>query len=280
MKTFVPPLKELKKDKDIVTVEMSKHALILKLTTATLLFTLTGNPASGQDKQTLAQTLLSSYANIQTVSCEIRKTTSGEDTVRMLSRVYYKKGNYLHVDNFAPVRRTIIADGEKLYYHQQELPRGFSRPLTALTEEWLLSVKTVPGTPMEHLLRLENLAETPLPATPEHPVRAGYQAEKVFVVLSCDKEKHLAQIEFFATETMKTKTAQYNYSEFQEAGENCWIPCLHKGIMFLPDDQEIFETRRIDNLVVNGSIADNLFDWRLFFEDIQFTDDFEASLIK
>lgn len=241
------------------------------------------------NEPTLAQRLCAGFENIKTVTCEIRKTTTaGGKTVRMLSRVFYKKPDHIHVENVAPVKRRIIADGEKLYYHEEGLPHGFSRPIPELTEKWLSSLRNVPGTPMEHLLKLKQTAETSLPGTPELPLRKAYQTGKVFVVLSCDTEGRLTQIEFFKSPEMKEKTAQYEYSAFRKAADratrsargaagNCWMPCLHKAVVFMPDGEKVTETRRINNLEVNKPIADRIFAADIFFKDVDFVSDFSKT---
>ncbi len=257
-------------------IAKNPNYLIFPTIITTLLITFTAVRGSYGNEPTLAQTLCAGYENIKTVSCEVRKTTTSEETtVRMLSRVYYMQTNLLHVENTAPEKRRIISDGKRLYYHGEENPRGFSRPLAELSEEWMTSVQSVPGSPMEHLLRLKTIPEVSLPATENYPVRRAYQAPKVYVVLSCNTTGQLVQIEFFTTSDMKKKTAQYNYSNFQQAGENCWIPCLHQGVLYMPDGRESTETRRIDNLVINEPIAANLFDPSLFFEKVDFVSDFE-----
>lgn len=228
------------------------------------------------DEPTLVERLCAEYERIETITCEIRKTTvGGGRTVRMLSRVFYKKPDHIHVDNVAPAKRRIIADGKKFYYHEQGVSRGFSRPIAELTEEWLVSLRNIPGTPMEHLLRLKGTPETPLPATEEFPLRRGYQTEKLFVVLSCDNDGKLVRIEFFKSPEMKEKTAQYDYSVFQKAVDNCWISCLQKAVVFLPGDEDVTETRRIDNLEVNKPIADMMFRVDIFFKDVDFVDEFK-----
>lgn len=135
---------------------------------------------------------------------------------------------------------------------------------------------------MEHLLKLKAIQkEISLHGTKEFPVRKGYQAEKVFVVLSCDMEGRLARIEFFGSAEMKEKVGQYDYSAFskgssgQEAAGNCWIPCLHKAVVFLPGGENVTETRRIDNLEVNKPIADMMFNAEIFFKDIDFVGEFK-----
>ena len=64
------------------------------------------------EEPTLAERLCDRYEAIETITCAIRKTTrSPESTVRMLSRVHYRRPDHIHVENVSPVKRRIIADG-------------------------------------------------------------------------------------------------------------------------------------------------------------------------
>ena len=236
---------------------------------------------SSAQELSLAGKLCAAYEGIETITCQIRKTTeTGGNSVTMLSRVFYKKQDHVHVENVAPSKRTIIADGKKLFYHDENAPRGFSKAISELEPSWLTHLKNVPGTPMEHLLKLRNLAETAIPSTQEFPVRRAYQTEKVYVVLSCDSKGRPAQIDFFQSPDMTRKTAQINYSDFKEISENCWIPCLHKTVLSAPGGEQIIETRRIDNVVANKPIADSMFSADLFFKDIEFVSDFKETFNK
>jgi hypothetical protein len=87
----------------------------------------------------------------------------------------------------------------------------------------------------------------------------------------------LARVEFFKSEKMQTMTAEYNYSEFKKAAPGCWIPEVHKALLHMPDGSQISETRIIDNLQINEPVPDNLFKSHIFFEDIEFVDDFEKT---
>lgn len=235
----------------------------------------------GNDTPTLAESLLNSYREIDSITCEIRKTTSSDEgSSRMLSRIYFRKPGYIHVDNVSPVKKRIIADGEKLYYYEENALRGFSKPVTKLEEPMLSTYRNIPTTPVEHLLRLEGLEEIVMTGTTEFPVRRAYQAPKVYVVLSCDNTNRLLQIDFFDTPEMKNKTAQYSYSEFFKVSDHCWIPCRHMGTIFLPEGRKVEVARYIQNLTINKPVADNLFDAKSFFKDIEFTDDFQKTYTK
>ena len=182
--------------------------------------------------QTLAERILASYDPVQSVSCEIRKDSeAGAGKMRMLSRVYYEKPDRLHVDQPAPIPRRIVADGKTFYSYIDGDPKGFSRPIEKLNEEMLINLRKVPGTAMDHLMKLKGIAETNLEATAEFPERKGYDAGKLFVVLSMDTTGRLARIEYFSSPAMKEKTLQCDYSDFQQVAGGAWIPCLHQGIL-------------------------------------------------
>jgi len=233
------------------------------------------------EEQTVVGKLLAAYENIETISCQIRKTTDGGGSrVTMLSRVFFKKPDHIHVENVSPSKRRIIANGEKLFYHEETVTRGFSKPISQLEPEWLAHLRNLPATPMEHLKKLTGIREDHLQPTFEFPIRRSYQAPKVFVVLSCDTNGCPAQFDFYKAPDMKEKTAQVNYSSFQKVSDNCWIPCLHKSVIFMPGGNNVTETRRIDNLRVNEPIADSMFSSEIFFKDIEFVSNFKDTYNK
>jgi hypothetical protein len=225
--------------------------------------------------ETAAEQLLSGYEKIHTVTCEVRRDIqSGAGKMRMLSRVYYQRPDRLHVDNSAPIPRRIVADGSMFYSYAEGDPKGFSRPIEKLDEDMLINLRKVPGTAMDYLLRLRGVAETNLPATAEFPVRRGYATPKVFAVLSLDATGRLARLEFYATPEMKVRTAQYDYSAFQEAVPGVWIPCLHQGTLTV-GGAESQETTRINNLSVNTPVAPALFVAAPFFKSVKFVSSFD-----
>ena len=170
----------------------------------------------------LVDRLLASWAQVRTFSCSIRKdTTSETGTARMLSRVHYERPNHIHVENTLPVRRRIIADGATLYYYEEGMPAGVRKPVRELTDEWSLLLRSVPGSPMEHLLHLSNAPETRLPPKVDFPVRRGYAVSNRFVVLSCDALDRLCRVEMFSDTNMTDKAAEYDYSAW---GPVCWRP--------------------------------------------------------
>ena len=228
-------------------------------------------PAAGP---TLAEKLCASYAQVESVSCRVRKTSEVDGkTATLLSQVYYQRPDRMHVENIAPVRRRIIADGRQFYYYVDGMAKGFSCPLTKLEGEWNIMQKSVPGSAMEHLLRLKGVPEITLDGTSDYPVRRGYARERVFVVLACDTEGRLARIEFFKTPEMKNLTAKVEYSDFRKVTDTCWLAGLQQGTAYFVANT-VRETRRFDSLIINKPITAGLFDATAFFPKVDFVDDF------
>jgi len=233
-----------------------------------------GASAAQAAEPTLAEKLCASYSQVESVSCRVRKTSEVDGkTATLLSQVYYQRPDRMHVENIAPVRRRIIADGRQFYYYVEGMAKGFSCPLTQLKGEWSIMQKSVPGSAMEHILRLQGVPETSLDGTPDYPVRRGYVRERVFVVLACDSEGRLARIEFFKTPEMKKLTAQVEYSDFRKVTDTCWLAALQQGTAYFGANT-VRETRRFDNLVINKPITAGLFDAAAFFPKVDFVDDF------
>jgi len=220
--------------------------------------------------ETLADQLLAGYQNIQTLTCELRKDVKAPGGGgRRLSRIYFQRPDMLHVDNATPLKRRIVADGRSLYSYIEGDPKGFFRPISDLDDDWITSLRNVPGTAMEHLMKLRGAEETELEPADGFPVRKGYQTERLFVVLSLDPQGRLARIEFYASSTMQQKNAQYVYSNFQEPVEGVWLSLLHEATLWM-NDTEITETTRITNLAVNQPIAPSLFVPGNFFKGVDF----------
>lgn len=239
-----------------------------------LIFLGLGTSAVQAADPTLAEKICSSYSQVETVSCRVRKTSEVDGkTATLLSQVYYQRPDRMHVENIAPVRRRIIADGRQFYYYVEGMAKGFSCPLAKLEGEWSIMQKSVPGSAMEHLLRLQGVAEEPLKALPDFPVRCGYVRERVFVALSCDAQGRLARIEFFKKPDMQTRTAQIDYSDFRKVTDTCWLAGLQQGTAYFGANT-VRETRRFDNMIINKPVTAGLFDAAPYFPKVDFTDDF------
>ena len=239
-------------------------------------------PVWGGEEETkpLATRLMESYNCVNTLSCAIRKQTTVKDSsVRMMSRVYYSRPDRIHVKNTAPMKRMIVADGTRLFYYEEDMPTGYSRPIAELSDTWLTRLRTIPGTPLDHLQQMEGLTEKDFPPTDEFPTRKAYEAEHVFVILSCDDKNRLARLEFYDSPDMKIKLGDYLYSSFVRVCDDCWIPRKHVIHRWLPQEEiDVTETVRVDALRVNEEIEAAKFDASLHFKGVRFSDDFVKAL--
>jgi hypothetical protein len=224
---------------------------------------------------TLVQRLLAGYDRIQTVTCRIRKDTATPNgKVRMLSRVFYRRPDRLHVENTIPgalsaaVRR-IVSDGTNIHTHVEGDEEGFLVPVSELDDKMAIELRRVPGTAMDHLLRLRDAPEDKLPATPEFAERKGYRTPRLYAVLSLDAAGRLARVEFFRSAEMKIKSGEYRYSAFEEVLPGVWIPRRHQGRL-TEAGTEIEETVRISDLAVNTPIAARMFAPDSFFPGVEF----------
>ena len=195
--------------------------------------------------------------------------------MKFLSRVYYTNQHKLHAEKLTPVKQRTIVDGETLFqYTAGSNKKGFSRPIEQLSQQMKISLEYVPGTAMNHLLHLKGRAETALPATEEALKRVGLQTDNKYVVLLFNADNRLSGVDFFKTEAMETKIADYNYSDFSEVVPGTWVPLAHVATMS-NDSITFTEKVKIDSYVANKPIAASLFIPSNFFDkDIDFVDDF------
>lgn len=233
---------------------------------------LTGTPALAER---LVEELLEGYDAIETVSCEVRRTSRVDgNTLRTLSRVQYKRPDRIHVLSRSPIKRRHVADGERLYYHVAGDSKGFSRPIEQLDRQWLLSLRQVPGTAMNHLLEIGNAPEDELPPTENYPLRRGYRTDKPYIVLSLDEKGRLHRVEYYETPEMRTRVLDTTYSDFFEPEPGVWISRLHQG-EFHMHGIEKRDTVQFINMIVNEPLAEKLFDPGLYFGDLEFVDEFD-----
>lgn len=239
------------------------------LALALLLFTSSVHAGKEVDR------LLAEYANIETVTCQVRRTKEGAaGKIKFLSRVYYTNKNQIHAEGITPIKRRTIADGKYLYQYVEGNPKGFSRPIEELSDQMRISLQLVPGTAMDHLLRLKGKEETALPASEEAVKRIGIQTDTNYVILLFDAQNRLAGIDFFKTAAMKNKYADYNYFNFSEVIPGIWVPFSHQAKINNPEIN-FSETVKIDRFIVNNPIAESLFITSSFFDkNIDFVDDF------
>ncbi len=224
---------------------------------------------------TLVDQLIAGYESLQSVSCEVRRDAeSSGKQIRSLSRVFFQKPDKLHVDNVTPLPRRIIADGITFFSYVDGDPKGYSRPISKLENDMLISLRKIPASAMDHLLRMRGLVETNLPSTSAFPVRKGYDTGKMFAVLSLDSSNRLARIEMFTTSDLKQAIARTDFSNFIEAAPGIWLARLHQSTMWM-GGAESKETTRFDHLTINQPISQELFKASLYFKDVDFVPSFD-----
>jgi len=230
-------------------------------------------PACAADR--LVDELLARYDKVKTVSCEVRRTsTTPKGKVRSLSRVHYKKPDRIHVDSTSPIKRRHISNGERLYYYVEGDPKGFSKPVDELDEEWLFSLRQVPGTAMKHLFKIDDAEEDELPATEEFPVRRGYRVGEVYVVLSLGPKEKLQQVEYFDSPEMEKRILRTEYRNFEEVLPGVEIPCYHATELKFQGIEKTEDVQFL-NMQVNKPIAKGIFDPDVYFEDVEFVGSFD-----
>jgi hypothetical protein len=219
--------------------------------------------------------LLAEYSKIESVSCKIRRTKEGQaGKMKFLSRVYWTDQDQIHAEGITPVKRRTIADGKQLFQYNEGDPKGFSRPVSELSEQMTISLRFVPGTAMDHLLRLKGLDEEILPTSDGFAKCVGIEAGNRFVALKFDGQDRLAGIDFYDRDDRSKVLADYDYSGFSEPLPGVWIP--HTHIAQIHNDKMSFkETVKVDSFIANKPVAQSLFIPANFFhKDIDFVDDF------
>jgi len=251
--------------------------IAMNATIVLLCFTVTVSPshANEQEEPTLVQTLLNQYAAIESVACDVRRdVTTPDGTIRWLSRVYYRKENQLHAANARPQPRLIIADGNHMYQHTANEPRGFKRAIDDLDRNMRINLKRIPGTIMEHLLRLKDTPETVLEPSSEAPTRRAYEAEHVYAILEADDQYRLLRILFFQAQDQNQKTGEIVCEQYEEVLPGTWIAKQHHATFYIGDNT-VRERTRFTNYEVNVAIADEKFLPAAHFSDeIEWVDSF------
>lgn len=234
-----------------------------------------GLAATSTPAESTVEKLIAMYDSVQSVQVEIRRDiASSGGSMRKLSRVYFQRPDHLHVESVTPPRRRIVADGTNFYSYIEGDPKGYSLPISKLDGDWLISLRQVPGTAMDHLLRLRGLPEEAVPGTEQYPLRVGIRAESRFVVLNLDAEGRLARVEFFNDVGQTQLFARYDYESFQEPIPGVWFPLLQKAEL-TQGNEKVTEITRLSGLAVNELIAAPFFDHSTFFVGVTFTDNLD-----
>jgi hypothetical protein len=235
-----------------------------------------GPRAQAGESVSLVDRLIDSYAGVTSVTCDVRReeTSPQGKTFRTLSRVFFMRPDRLHVDMTSPVRRTIVADGERFYSHVEGDAKGFSKRIADLDDAMLLSLRKVPGTGLEHLLHLKGVRELDLEPEPEWSVRKGYDTGKVYAELRVDASGRLGRVDVYTGIDRKTPAATILYKDFMEGAPGAWFARTHETEFALGGTSRR-EIARFDNLRVNEPIAPVLFIAAPFFKGIEFVDSFQ-----
>ncbi len=232
---------------------------------------LPGISEAGQDR---LENLRMPYQQIKTLSCEIRRdiTLPEGETLRMLSRVYYERDDRMHAETFSPVRRRMVCNGKILRMFIEGANKGFESPVIKLDQEMLVNLRSVPGSPENYLMVIENAREVPLePLDNSSQERSGFDNGKSFTVVSTDNIGRVVRIEVFESPEMTKLILQTDFSAFQEILPGVWLPCLHRTRKIIMGVEQN-ETMRVDRPVANKTIPASLFDSDAFFKGVEFVE--------
>jgi hypothetical protein len=220
--------------------------------------------------------LLKPYERVRTVRCDVRRTSgSDERQIRTLSRVWWARPDRLHVEGVAPLPRRHVCDGTNMFYFVDGDPKGYGCPVGELDADWLVSLRKIPATPMEHLLRLRDATETPLPAEDFAAARVVCRAGSSHVVLSADAGGRLVRIEWFADEARTVRTARADFEEIRELIPGVPFSLRHRTEAAI-DGRPHRETVRFENVQVDEDVDPARFEPARWFPGVSFTNDFEA----
>ena len=235
--------------------------------------------AGGARAESVLEQWLGSYDAVKTLSCEIRRDLPlpGGDVMRMLSRVYYERPDRLHVENFSPVSRRTVSDGQVFRQYAEGAKRGFSRPVPELNDEMLRNLRMVPGSAANILEVLRGVEETELAATDEYPRRVAYDNGNSVAVLNLDRAGRLARFELYGSAAMTDLKTRMDFSAYQEILPGVWLACVQEARVLI-EGLERTETTRISNVIVNEEIPAGLFEPDGFFRGVEFVDSFDKIL--
>ena len=235
-------------------------------------------PVQNAPAPTAVQALLDAFESVPHLSCEIRRDSSAPDQhdVRTLSRVFFERPDRLHSENILPFHRRTVCDGSVLRQYVDGLPRGFSRPVSALPQDMLVNLRMLPGSNANWLEPLRDLPETALPPAPDAPRRVAYAHSNAFVVLSFDADGRWFRFERFTSPDMTDRVLSANFSDFREIAPSVYLPA-HQTVSALVSGALFRDDIRISALSTDP-IPPSLFDSTAFFPNVEFTDSFEKTL--
>ena len=233
--------------------------------------------AAAASAQSTVSNLLAGYETVDCVQCDVRRDTeSGLQHSRKLSRVAFERPDRLHVENFAPLARKIVCDGTNFFSYVDGDPMGFSRPVAELDEPMLMGLRAVPGTPMEHLLRLQNRPETHVPPKPGFSRCVRIVGPPPQALLAFDDRNRLVRIEIYDHADATNAVASWDYAEFLEPAPGVWIPTVHRAVLQVENGSPVRETARFENYRIGDRLDPTLFDPARHFRSVTFTNSFDA----
>ena len=218
--------------------------------------------------------LVAAYNQIYALQCEVRtEVQDARSESKGLSRVYLEKPDKLHVENATPISRRIISNGKELYYYVTGDKKGFSKTIPDLNQAMKIELRKIPGTPLEHLYRLEGLTGTDLSATSECTSRRSYTTEKHVLVLCLDGSGRLVRIEFFEDARMSKRLAAIEFGGLFEPVNGAWVARTETIRSWLGEKEQV-TTKRFRYVTVNKPIPAELFDEGRYFENVTFVASF------
>lgn len=225
------------------------------------------------------QALLDGYASVQQLSCEHRRDIQGTDgnTVRFLSRIWFRRPDRLHAENLSPMKRRTVCDGTTLRQYTEGLPRGFARPVTELEGDALVNLRMLPGSNSNWLEPLRSLPETDLPPSDGSPSSRRVACTgpgKPYSILTFDADGRWTRLEMYGSPDMADRLLLADFSDFAEIVPGVWL-ARRQRIELSMDGTVRTETVRLDNLSATAPIPDAMFDSTPFFPGVTFTDSFE-----
>jgi outer membrane lipoprotein-sorting protein len=220
--------------------------------------------------------IIAHYRQIESVSCDVRRDVSTpEGSMRWLSRVYFAQSNKLHAANAAPLPRLIISDGTTMFQHASGQARGFKRPVADLEPVMQINLARVPGTLMEHLLRLQHAPETLLEPTASAPIRRSYATEQVIAIIEADDQYRLLTMQFHDARDTQRLTAEIVCEEFEEVIPGVWISMLHQSTVHV-GEHTVRERIRLSNYQANQALPEDIFNaGKHYSSAIEWVDSFD-----
>lgn len=233
-------------------------------------------PSAARAGETV-RALLDGYASVPQLSCELRRDVRGADgeTVRFLSRIWFRRPDRLHAENLSPMKRRTVCDGTTLRQYTEGLPRGFARPVAELEGDALVNLRMLPGSNSSWLEPFRDLPETELPPDGAAARRiACTRPGKAYAVLSFDAGGRWTRLEMYASEAMADRLLLAAMEDFAEVAPGVWL-ARRQQLDLSMDGAVRSETVRLDNLSATAPIPDAMFDAGAFFPGVTFTDSFE-----